>query len=255
MKRFFTPLLCFLIIFAFCFFLLSRCKSDPELTDLSWILSAENQKVSLSDYKEAFEIAQLPYTGHMLKSEALRRVLHQRVLNDLSEELLLRAAAEREGIRVEQAEIDEAIDEVRNAYSEEDFREMLAESVISPEVWERSMRKRVVIRKITEKILERDVDISVDALKKAYLDYCRVLGKEVSEVPYTEDLADLLVLRLRMQHGDEVYNAWLEENRDQIRIEVNLPLLHEVFPVTSALAVRDNGEVYNMEAAEAAPND
>lgn len=257
MKRIFTPLhlVFFLLVFLLISFLLSKCKSDPELVDLSWVLSAEDQKVSILDYKEAYEIAQLPYTSHMMRNPELRRVLHQRILNDFKENLVVRAAARREGIFVTPKEIDKGVEEIRSAYTEEDFQAMIAENAFSEEVWERSIRRRLVVQKITEKVLERDVDISVEALKKAYLDYCRVLGKNPADVPYTEELADQMILRLRMQDAGRVYEAWLRKNQEQIQVQINFPLLHEVFPSTRALAVRGNGEIYNTEAAEAKPQE
>lgn len=257
MKRIFTPfhLVAFFLLFLFIFFLFSKCKPAPELPDLSWLLASDDHRVSLLEYKEAYEIAKLPYSNQMLRNPELRRVLHQRVLSDLVENLVVRVAAEREGILVTQKEVDEGVQKIRDAYAEEDFREMLAENALSEELWERSLRRRLLVQKITEKVLERDVDISVEALKEAYLDYCRVLDKKPEEVPYTEELADQLILRLRMRNANRIYDAWLKKNQEQIRVAINFPLLHEVFPSTRVLSVRSNGEIYSMETTENIPQE
>jgi|GEM_PF-6929655 len=220
--------------------LLPGCRASDR-ADGGWILAAGEFQVSLKEYRDTYEIAKMAYVHNILQDAGVRRALHRRVIHDLGEALFLQAAAWETGIEISKTVLDEAVAEIRGFYPEEVFRQMLAESAISERAWESALRRRLLMERIAEKIVDRELEITPEALRVCFLEYCESLGKKPEEVPLTEALAEILVARFRNQESEEVYGRWLQGMRERMSVRINYALLHEVFPETRPL-MAESGE-------------
>lgn len=244
---FYPGILCFL-----CIFLIPACR-PWDRPDADWVLRTETLGVSLKEYRDAYDMATTAYSHNLLQDSGIRRGLHQRVLHDLSEHLFLELAASQNTLGISEEEIAQGIAEVRDSYPKEVFSRMLSENALSERAWKAGLRRRILMEKIAEKILEQEVEIRPEALRACFMEYCQELGKKPEEVLLTEALAEELVVRLRRQESAEMYARWLQGMRERVPLRINYALLHEVFPETRPLEAdpyeEGGGEIIPPEPA------
>ncbi|TYT75613.1 SurA N-terminal domain-containing protein [Desulfobotulus mexicanus] len=220
---------------------------QPE--DESWVLELGEKRISLGEYKDAYEMAKAGYEHNLLQEQIIRRSLHYRVLKDLAESLVLEVAAMEAGIEVSEAYLEESAEEIRSMYPEGIFESMLSENVISERAWMQGLRRRLLTEKLVKSIMEREIIITSEALKGALLAYCRSVGKKPEEVELTQELTEELITRFRRQESEKVYGKWLQEKKEGMSVKVHTELLYRVFPEARPLLAKlgeEGGDVLHL---------
>lgn len=197
-----------------------------------WLLAAGEHRITMGEYQDAFEVGQTAYTHNALQDPGIRAALHRRILADLREELVLEAAAEKEGILVSREELAAEVAGVRNSYPDAVFSELLAENALSEKAWERSLTRRLLMEKVADAIVKSRVPVSPEALKACFATYCDEIGKSPEEVPLTTELYERLFARLKQQGAEAAYGAWIRKARTETEVLVNATAFQRMYPDT-----------------------
>ncbi|MCW7754660.1 SurA N-terminal domain-containing protein [Desulfobotulus sp. H1] len=221
-------------IFWLSLMLVSGC-TPAQLHDSDWILATANSRITLVEYRDAYEMAKAAYSHNILQEQRIQRALHYRVLKDLAESLVLEAGARQEGIVIDEARLKAAVEEMRMTFPEDELERMLSESAISERAWEEGLRRRLLTEKLVEKILDRELEVTPEALRPFFLEYSKTLGQKPEEVVMTEEVTEELIARFRRQEAEPVYRKWLQGVKEQVEVQVHTELLYRVFPETRPL--------------------
>jgi hypothetical protein len=141
-----------------------------------------------------------------------------RVLNQLTEELIILEKAKAMGLSVTETEIDQAVQQIKADYPDNTFEETLLENAISYKIWRKKLASRLLIEKVIAKELVDQVTISAEDIADYYQKH---YPEGTPEDAPAEDVNKRIVRHLRKQKAEQNYKAWIEKLRGVYSVELN----------------------------------
>jgi len=142
---------------------LSACRNES-----TPLLKIGARPITLSDFRREIkplqtELAQLPAEQ--------RKLLLRQALSQLIDQELLLAEAERRGIIIGEADMQQALAELRGNYSEDEYLEILRSSGQDPEHWMQQLRIRLLSAKVAASITDGKSLIDSRQVEEYYLQH------------------------------------------------------------------------------------
>jgi len=212
-----------------------------------WVLAAgcENQRIAedavlarvadrvatQADFFQAMEMTAIAYERDRLDDPDVHRHLCLSTLAQLIEELVLEKAAADMGITVGADDIQAAEDAIRHDYPQQGFDRTMLENAISPQVWQKRLRARLLMAKVTARLPEATAEASPDEIAEASRRLVRSSDKDA-------DARALLAL-IRQEKSEAAYERWLHNAKQQMAITIDSAVWKRVSagalpPVTAA---------------------
>lgn len=199
------------------FFSISGC-SRKEGED-PYLVRVGEGSISVSEFLQAEEsVAEEAFPGEQDIEKSVREEMRMRVLNQLTEELLIAEKAKTLGIQVSEEEVNQAVDAIKADYPDNTFEETLLENAVSFASWKKKLVRRLLIEKVIQQELVDNVQIT-PADVSAYVKKHYPQG-----VPEKEDKTDFdrrVVHHLRQQKAEQAYKEWLDSLRLEFAVDVN----------------------------------
>lgn len=175
--------------------------------------------ISVSEFLQSEEAAaEEAFPGEHDIGKSLREEMRMRVLNQLTEELLIAEKARTLGIQVSEEEVNLSIESIKADYPDNTFEETLLENAVSFAIWKKKLIRRLLI----EKVIQREL---VDNVKISSGDVSEYVKKHYPQgMPQKEDTNDFnqrVVHHLRQQKAEQAYKEWLDMLRLEFPVEVN----------------------------------
>lgn len=204
-------LLAWSILFAF------GCSKQGAQSD--YLIRVRSSTVTVAQFKQILEAAsEEAFPGDEEISPKALNDLRMRVLNQLTEELLITERAKDLGLSISKAEVDQAVAAIKADYPDNTFEETLLENAVSFEVWKQKLKKRLLVKKVIDKELVDKVQITREDVK-AY--YKTNYPKGPPEGEDEDTLNAKIVKHLRQQKAEQAYKEWLDGLKKTIPVEVN----------------------------------
>jgi len=181
--------------------------------------------LTVQDFHDAFEIAKVPYPHNALQDPEVVKEIRWRLLNQLSEEMVLTERAKVLNLSISDAELEKAVNAVKADYPEGLFEETLLASAITFTNWVNRLRVRLLI----EKVADRDLSQKVDIAPGDVLNYFG--AKTRDDVPVGDRMASVdpaSVKQMRRIKAEKVYHQWMKSLKQVHRIEINQSLWQEI---------------------------
>jgi len=148
------------------------------------------------------------------QSAAEKQQLQRQILGQLIDRQLILAEADRQGLKVDANELNQALKDLRGSYSAADYQEVLVRAGKNPEQWRQQTELRLLTRKVQEQIT-RDVTISSDDV----LDYYR---KHQQQFQHPERIRAQQITVETRQQADQIYNR-LQSGENFTTVARSLP--------------------------------
>ena len=197
--------------------------SDTD-TDLSgvYLVRVGKQVVSVVDFNKAFEIAKTAYPHNMMQNPNDVKEAQIRLLNQMTEELILIERAAELEIQVTEEEVENAIAKIKEDYPNEDvFNQTLLEYAVSYESWRKGLKTRLLMEKLVERELKTQIVISPDEIAKHYKENYSEEQTTQAPVQGERDVDAIIVEQLRRKKTEVAYKAWIEKLQKRYAIEIN----------------------------------
>lgn len=196
------------------FFHCSRPTQDDE-----YLIRVGGSTVTVSEFKHAVDAsADEIFPGEQEISAASRKELRIRVLNQLTEELVISERAKALGLSVTDEELEQAVADIKADYPDDTFEKTLLENAVSFQAWKKKLATRLLINKVIEKELVDKVEITSQDLA----DYFQVHYPEgVPEGENADEINQKIVRHLRHQKAEEMYQAWIENLRKSYPADID----------------------------------
>lgn len=195
-------------------------KSGPEE---SVLIRVADRTVTVAEFQRAFEVAKTAYTHNILQNPEDYREAQLRLLNQMTEELILLERAEELNVTVGEAEVEETIAEIKSDYPDDVFEEMLLEYAVSYKAWKESLRTRLLMEKLVEQELDHKISITPEEIAKYYRqhygEHSPAPGNALTE--HSREIDEIIVKQLRRQKIEKVYKEWIEEIQKHYAIEID----------------------------------
>jgi len=194
------------------------CGNSSTSGSREFLIRVRDSVVTVGDYKKAFEIAKSAYSHNDMQDPAARIAVQQRLLDQLTVELVLMERAKDLRIRVTDAEVEAAVQQIRSDYPEGEFEKMLLENAVSYPIWKQRLRRRMLIEKVIEEELGLRIAIEPDEILAYYEEH---IGSKANSASISRDPNPVIVMQLPREKAEEAYWAWIHKLEKEYTIELN----------------------------------
>ena len=195
---------------------------SPPPTD-AVLIRTDQQTITLAQFERAFEAARIAYSDQRSVDPRVMENARLRLLNQMSEEVIIDRRADELGIALEDAELESAIQEIKKDYPEDAFEQMLLESAIPYSLWRDRLRVRLLMEKVVEQELAQPLTITAQEIEDYYKAHEDEFAVENGKTPEL-DLKRHIVDQLRRQKVEAAYPQWMDGLRERYQVEINWEL-------------------------------
>jgi len=179
--------------------------------------------VTLAQFERAFEAARIAYSDNRSVDPQVIENARLRLLNQMTEEVIIDRRAHELGIVLDDNELEAAIQAIKKDYPDDEFEQMLLESAIPYSLWKERLRMRLLMEKVVDRELVQPVDITpqdIEAYYKAHEEDFALNNGSPPEM----DLKHHIVEQLRLEKVEAAYPQWMDGLRARYGVEVNWEL-------------------------------
>jgi hypothetical protein len=198
------------------------CADTDNDSSGAYLVRVGNQVVSVVDFNKAFEIAKTAYSHNIMQNPNDVKEAQIRLLNQMTEELILIERASEMEIQVTEEEVENEITKIKEDYPSDDvFKQTLLEYAVSYESWRKGLKTRLLMEKLVENELKNRIVISPDEIAKYYKENYSEEQTTQAPVQGGHDIDAIIVEQLRRKKTEEAYKAWIEKLQKRYPIEIN----------------------------------
>jgi hypothetical protein len=197
--------------------LLCHCSRPTQEDD--YLIHVGSSAVTVSEFKQAVQAAaEEVFPGEQEVNASAQSDLRIRVLNQLTEELIITERAKAMGLSVSDEELERAVAEIKGDYPDDTFEKTLLENAVSFLSWKKKLATRLLINKVIESELVDKVEITSQDLADYFQDH---YPEGVPEGENADEINQKIVRHLRRQKAEEMYQAWIEKLRKSYPVDID----------------------------------
>lgn len=193
------------------------CSPDPQ--EDAYLIRVGTSTITVAEFKQAVEASgEEAFPGDQAIGPTALNDLRVRVLNQLSEQLIIAERAKQLNIHVTDQEVEAAVAAVKADYPDDTFEKTLLENAVSYQSWKQKMATRLLIDKVINKELVDQVQITSEDVS-AYFQTHFPEG-----IPKGEDADQInrrIVQHLRHQKAEALYKSWIENLKNTFPVDVH----------------------------------
>jgi hypothetical protein len=186
-----------------------------------YLIRVGEHVVTVLDFNKAFEIAKTAYTHNVMQKPGAFREAQIRLLNQMTEELILLERAKELNISVSEQEVEKTIAEIKSDYPDDVFEQTLLEYAVSYQSWKEGLKVRLLMEKLVEMELKDQIVITADDIEKYYEENYKGDGLQPEFAEKSKDINEKIIKHLRRKKTEKAYKAWIERMQKRYEIEIN----------------------------------
>ncbi len=199
--------------------LILLCHCDRPTQEDNYLIHVGSSTVTVSEFKQAVQAAaEEVFPGEQEVNAAAQNDLRVRVLNQLTEELIITERAKAMGLRVSDEELEHAVAGIKADYPDDTFEKTLLENAVSFQSWKEKLATRLLIDKVIESELVDKVEITSQDLADYFQDH---YPQGVPEGENADEINQKIVRHLRRQKAEGMYQAWIENLRKTYPVDID----------------------------------
>jgi hypothetical protein len=184
------------------------------------LIRCDQRTVTRAQFDRAFEAARIAYSDDRSVDDRVIAAARLRLLNQMSEEVIIDRRAQELGVVLDETEVEAAIAAIKADYPPGEFEQMLLESAISFALWKDRLQARLLMQKVVDMDLDQTQDISPREIQAYYRDHEAEFAVDDQAAPQA-DLTRHIVERLRRQKVEKRYPHWMAELRERYQLTIN----------------------------------
>jgi len=154
--------------------LTAGCPGKPQTPDgvkgSASIARVNGEKIKVEDVRKRLEKLKKKYRvekNAVLDANSML-FLRSNALNEVIQNTLYRQEMEKNGISLDPDELEQALHEVKNGYTEEAFQKYLEVEDLSPEEWENGLKNNLLLKKLFDKMVSSKIAVSEEEIKQYF---------------------------------------------------------------------------------------
>ena len=200
---------------------LSGCADPDAIQSDEHIIRLGDSVVTVSDYNRAFEIAKAAYPHNEMQDPTAVRNAKLRLLNQMSEEMIIQKRAKEIGVTISDTEIEKVVSNIKKDYPEGVFEQILLEYAIPYDIWEKRVKIRLLMEKVIAKELGGQVVITPDDISKYYEENKIDIESTSNSKEGSEEINKKIVNHIRRKKVEAAYVPWIKNLQKTYTIEIN----------------------------------
>jgi parvulin-like peptidyl-prolyl isomerase len=202
-------------------FALIGCSGHDTGTGDEYLIRIGERVVTVADFNRAFEIAKTAYTHNSLQNPEENKDAQLRLLNQMTEELVLLQRAGELGIGVSDEELEKAIENIRADFPDDAFDQTLLEYAVSYKSWKNGLKTRLLMEKLVQQELKDETLIQPDEVAKFYEENYNADATQSGDTRNPAAVEEIIVKQLRRVKIENAYRNWIENLRKRYVIDIN----------------------------------
>ena len=202
-------------------FALIGCSGHDTGTGDEYLIRIGERVVTVADFNRAFEIAKTAYTHNSLQNPEDTKEAQLRLLNQMTEELVLLQRAGELGIGVSDEELEKAIEKIKADFPDDAFEQTLLEYAVSYKSWKSGLKTRLLMEKLVQQELKDETVIQPDEVAKFYEENYNSDATQSGDTRNPAAVEEIIVKQLRRVKIENAYRNWIENLRKRYTIDIN----------------------------------
>jgi hypothetical protein len=223
----FIVLICFLWVA----FAVTGCSDLEQKQPDEYLIKVGDRIMTVAEFNKAFEIAKTAYSYNAIQKPEAIREARLRLVQQMTEEMILLERAKEIGITVTASEVEKALADIKGDYPGNEFQNLLIENAVPYPTWEKGLKRRLLMEKVIAKDLGDQIHITPDDISKYYKAHlgdvtgtpdAEVTEPETPEVKATEkEKQNAVAKMLRREKMENAYTSWMEALKKKYTVEIN----------------------------------
>ena len=200
---------------------LDGCADSGSKDGDEYFIRVGDSVMTVLDFKRAFEIAKVSYSHSEMQQPATAREAQLRFVKQMTEEMILLERAKDIGIKITDAEVQKAVEDIKGDYPENEFDQILLEYAVPYHSWEKRLKARLLMEKVVAKELGDRVQVTPDDVSAYYEAHHKNdnLPPDMNEVP--KYVNEIIIKNIRKRKIEEAYKPWIKKLQKKYIIEIN----------------------------------
>jgi FKBP-type peptidyl-prolyl cis-trans isomerase (trigger factor) len=207
---------------------LSGCADPDAIQSDEYIIRLGDNVVTVSDYNKAFEIAKAAYPHNEMRDPTAVRNVKLRLLNQMSEEMIIQKRAKEIDITISDTEIEKAVSDIKKDYPEDVFEQFLLEYAVPYDDWEKRVKIRLLMEKVIAKELGGQIVITPDDISKYYEENGIDTEATSDQKEVSQEINKNIVNHIRRKKVESAYIPWIKNLQKTYTIEINNDPLEKI---------------------------
>ena len=201
---------------------LAACSFPGSSGDDEYLIQVGERLVTVNEFNKALEIAKAAYPHNIMQNLEDYRQTQIRLLNQMTEELILLERARELNIDVSDEEVDRAVASVKADYPDEEaFEQTLLEYAVSFPEWKDGLRTRLLMERLIDSELKDQIVITPDEIARYYRENYGNESMAPGINENSEGFNEMIVNHLRHNKTEKVYRTWIEKIQKRYTIKIN----------------------------------
>lgn len=205
------------------------CEKGPDTADQSGVLiQVEGSFVTVDGFHKAFDRTASNYSVALFRDPHALQNAKYRVLNQLTEELIILERAKELNLKITPAELENAVNTFREDFPKDQFEKTLIESGINLADWQASLKRRLLIEKVVIHELRDKIPMSTKQVhppgNKADA------GKPIEqETEASADTGKNTTVTAMNDPTDDAFSDWMNTLKEKYDIKINWSVWEAIY--------------------------
>ena len=213
----FISLICFLWVG----YTLAGCSDFEHKQRNEYFIKVGDRTITVADFNKAFEIAKNAYPQNRIQRPDVNREVRLRLIQQLTEEMILLERAEELGITITDSQVEKALRDIKKDYPDNVFQEILLEYAIPYQSWKEGLKTRLLMEKVITQELGDKIEITHDDISKYYEEHFKDDNTPPDVKAVSKDINNIIIKILRKEKMEKAYASWIKKLKNKYAVKIN----------------------------------
>jgi hypothetical protein len=200
---------------------LAGCSDVEHKQKDEYFIKLKDRIITVADFNKAFEIAKNAYPQSEIQQPDVARKVRLRLIQQMTEEIILLERAEELGITMTDSQVEKAIKDIKKDYPDNVFQEILVEYAIPYRSWKEGLKTRLLMEKVITQELEDRIEITHDDISKYYEEHFKDDNTSPDVKTISKDINSIIIKILRKEKMEQAYTSWIKNLKNKYAVEIN----------------------------------
>jgi FKBP-type peptidyl-prolyl cis-trans isomerase (trigger factor) len=205
-------LICFLCVG----YTLVGCSDVEHKQKDEYFIKLGDRIITVADFNKAFEIAKNAYPQNRIQQPEVARKARIRLIQQMTEEIILLERAEELGITMTDSQVEKAIRDIKRDYPDNVFQEILVEYAVPYRSWKEGLKTRLLMEKVITQELGDKIEITDDDISKYYEEHFKDDNPSPDSKTMSKDVNNIIIKILRKEKMEQAYTSWIKNLKNKL---------------------------------------
>lgn len=203
--------------------------SDFEYKQRSeYFIKVRDRTITVADFNKALEIARNAHPENRSQTPDLAREARFRLIQQMTEEMILLERAEELGITITDSQVEKALEDIKRDYPDNVFQEILLEYAVTYQSWKEGLKTRLLMEKVIAQELCDKIEITHDDISKYYEEHFKDDNPSPDVKAVSKDINNMIIKILRKEKMEKAYASWIKKLKHKYAVEINKKELEKI---------------------------